>query len=335
MGKVYVSDVLEHILDAQQTRDSVRRFSGVILCRVPEAARSELERRLHYIGGKCMGYPVIWLVEHSLELSRDEFDERLEQAAGPLLISLTTSITDDFMDGDEEMTPGHMMLVYLLLFEALRRPHWFNGQQEALYINQIYPLITSFVDEGKNIGDIISDNLLHHRAMRAGRRIGAFHETIAYAMAVGVVEPERLREMIRIAGRFGDWCSHLDDIFDIETDIENGSNITLPIYWLRCSDKRIKKAIDNRRVDLCAPLIRSTSFLSRLTDESCRMLTDIAVDAKTSGFTVLSHQLEQATERLPTVIRDYRKRVVENWMTSFDRISSTTLKKQPDAETDY
>lgn len=79
MTVVYVSDVLETVLDAGKTRAAVRNHCKVILRGVPQLPETELEDCLHYIAGKCMGYPAIWLVEQALDLNEEDIGSVIDR----------------------------------------------------------------------------------------------------------------------------------------------------------------------------------------------------------------------------------------------------------------
>ncbi|GGX66726.1 hypothetical protein GCM10007385_39730 [Tateyamaria omphalii] len=309
MTVVYVSDVLERVLDAGKTRAAVRNHCKVILRGVPQLPETELEDCLHYIAGKCMGYPAIWLVEQALDLNEEDIGSVIDRASGPLFISLTTSVTDDFLDGDERMSPGHMMLVYLLIFEALRRPQWFFGRQEDVFLREVYPLIPGFVNEGKPQPEPQTLARLKRMAQAGERRIGAFHETIAHAMTCDRLSPERCNDLVRLAGKFGDWCAQLDDIFDIEVDIEAGANTTRPIALLQGRHARLARAIAARDVSACGTAIQAEDFQSELIAAARERLLDLRDQSEQAGYKRLSDRLTAASERVEGAIRATRRKI--------------------------
>lgn len=306
MTVVYVSDVLEGILEASAIRTTVRQHCRTILHGVPSSCVDELDNQLHYIAGKCMGYPAIWLVAEALELDGSNLTEALEDASGPLFISLTTSITDDFLDGDDKMTPGHMMLVYLMIFESLRRARWFAGDQEAIYLREVYPLIPGFMTEGKPPERPHSIERLEQNARAGERRIGAFHATIANAMISNRLPPRRKDELVNLSKAFGDWCAYIDDILDIEVDICAGANATLPIVQLQKRHGRLAHALASRDVSSCREAITAEDFRNDLISTARRRLANLAGVAADAGFTHLSRRMHHAAQRVEHAVWEKR-----------------------------
>ena len=116
-GHRYVSDVLEGLLDAEETRAVVRAYCIRFLDALPDPLHAQLEAAATYVGGECMGYPAIWFLER---LFADELtiEEILDRCRVTLCISLTTSIVDDLADGDEPIGSAYLAYLYVLIGEA-------------------------------------------------------------------------------------------------------------------------------------------------------------------------------------------------------------------------
>jgi len=304
---LYVSDVLEGVLDCRDIRTLVRNQCSRVLDGLHADIASNLAVPLHYVAGKCMGYPAVWLSSVALGLTIEQTRQRLAAFPGPLYVSLTTSIADDFLDGDENVRPAHMMVLYMLLFSALREQTWFAGDIDRLYREKVYPLIAGFVAEqplwrtdpaGPDV----------HEVAKAGRRIGAFFETIALGMARDE-PPARRAALVALAGAFGDWCSDLDDIVDIEIDIRQGDTLTYPIFALMQAGEAPRAAVLARDAAACENVITDPGFISGLAERQAGKLRTIADRAEECGFDLLARSLERSASILPDRIVALRAQV--------------------------
>jgi len=286
----YVSDLLSDLLGAEETRRLVREQCEIILQDVPPETAGKLRAPLDYISGKCMGFPAAWLVTTALGLGPGEMAERLRRQPGPLFVSLTTSIADDFIDSDPNIGSAHMMLLYLFMFSSLRHPHWFEGELLQSYQRHIYPLVGAFVGDAP-FGQAVPAEKLERQAEASGQRIGNFFETIVRALTLD--DPLPVRDQLSAIGRaFGNWCSYLDDVVDVERDIESGDTVTYPLFLLTGRSPALARAVANRDVDACRPELASEWFVAALASRHARHLNDICATARRSDFDRLADRLE-------------------------------------------
>ncbi len=309
MAEIYVSDVLEELTNSSNIRGIVRKQCESILKDVPLSVVAELQKIVTYASGKCMGYPSIWLSQKALALSDNKVVEMLLRQPGPIYISLTTSIADDFIDKDESVDPSYMMVFYLFVFNALRQPLWFSGAIEAKYKQEVYPLIESFVSSSKSFTDIGSTSH-KSKAEKAGRRIGAFHETVALEFSNQLVAgKEQRNNLCFIAGKFGEWCSYFDDMLDVEVDIEGGDIFSLPIYYICNESKELAEAVKGRNIYPCMEFIASDRFITILTECCLDQLMSLKVYANQFGFNGLAKEFDHVMDRAPAIISKNRLRL--------------------------
>ncbi len=301
----YVSDLLSQLIDAEEVREIVRRQCGYILFDVPKETADQLREPLSYISGKCMGYPAIWFASTALELEHDDIVHRLSKQPGPLYISLTTSIADDFIDRDENIKSVHMMLLYLFVFSSLRHPHWFNGQILEAYQRLIYPLVGAFVGEDHTRAHLQIEELERH-AERSGWRIGNFFDTIIRGFMAD--DSPEFRSTVADLGRdFGNWCSHLDDIVDVERDILSGDTFTYPMFLLTRHSSELAQAVDNRDLSRCIDAIRADWFVNALEKHHVDRISELQAKAGMAGLSQLADRLGHVKSRLPQVISAIRR----------------------------
>ena len=301
----YVSDLLAELIGADSARQAVRRQCQTILVDVPTKTAQRLRAPLDYIAGKCMGYPAVWLTKTALGLSDQAIADRLQREPGPLYISLTTSIADDFIDHDENITSAHMMLLYLFVFSSLRHPHWFSGELLQAYQRLIYPLIGAFVgDRPSMLG--LSCGALVARAERSSWRIGNFFETIVRGLTVD--EACETRSSLADIGRaFGNWCSHLDDVVDVERDVTSGDTFTYPLFLLASHSPRLAKAVHEGDLGSCVQAIGEDWFTARLVKRHEAYVAELRQMAETAGFHRLAGEFAALQSRLPPLIAAIRE----------------------------
>lgn len=305
MAIFYVSDLLADLIGAEMVRDIVRNHCAAILVDVPEKTAERLRAPLHYIAGKCMGYPAVWIASTALDLTPEAIVDRLRCQPGPLYISLTTSIADDFIDKDENITAAHMMLLYLFMFSALRHPHWFSGELLATYQRLIYPLIGAFVGDPP-LAETGTRVEMELRAERSSWRIGNFFETIVRALTID--DREETRSAVAEVGRvFGNWCSHLDDVVDVERDVLSGDTFTYPLFLLTEHSPALARAVRNRDLDSCLGAIGADWFIDMLIERHERHLAELRGMADAAGFHRLGCEFERLRARIPPLIAAIRQ----------------------------
>jgi hypothetical protein len=211
---VFVSDVLESVVDMREIRALVRARCQKLTADLPPAIAGPISDSAVFFGGKCMGYPAVWFVHRALDLDVRQTSHLLDGAWTSLCISLSTSITDDLMDGDTDVSGEALMFLYVLLFKALEQADW-NQDGLGHYIYQrSVELMPLFVHH---------DRARLANPPRRGDRIGHFHRMIAYDMLRRVdLGPDRRDALVELAGKFGHLCADLDDVLDLEIDVLNG-----------------------------------------------------------------------------------------------------------------
>lgn len=305
MAIYYVSDLLSNLIGAEDVRNIVRKQCETVLIDVPPSTADRLREPLYYIAGKCMGYPAVWITSVALNLNSEQLAERIALQPGPLYISLTTSIADDFIDKDSNVNAAHMMLLYLFVFSSLRHPHWFNGEMLESYRKNVYPLIGAFVGDHP-LTNALSSTEMAASAERSGLRIGHFFETIVRGLSYK--DPEDVHIALCNIGRsFGNWCSHLDDVVDIEQDIIGGDSFTYPIFLLSNHSSQLRTAVQRKDLDACLEAIDSPWFLDAITAYHQRYLARLGEQAQSAGFDALSGKLSLIAERIAETIGEIRK----------------------------
>src|SRR5579863_4253090 len=122
---LYVSDVLESLLDASSVRSAVRDHCVGLLASLDPALRRRLAPHAWYVGGKCMGYPAVWLLRQFFGPQAVSLDALIARAEPALSVSLTTTIVDDLFDGDETIPAEYVAVLYVLIAKSAfgARPH--------------------------------------------------------------------------------------------------------------------------------------------------------------------------------------------------------------------
>lgn len=292
---LYVSDILEEMLNASSVRNITREVTFKIIGRL----HPKLDVITEYIGGKCMGYPSIWFVQKALQLNDADLDRLLMNNHSALFISLSTSIGDDLVDKDENTNIGHLALLYLLLFKGL-------ANQNAGKVNEII-----YQSGLKVMMGMLDSNLEHdfsHDEMEGiGNKIGLFHKTICFEMLANLGELDIDKEaLLSLSGKFGCWCSELDDFIDIERDIESGQYFTRPVLTLLSSGTEVKRAVLEKNYQLTNDIIKSEAFLNRNINTLVYRLQVIAQDAYKHGFNELGLTLDSILSTLPGKLYEIR-----------------------------
>ncbi len=219
-GHRYVSDVLEGLLDAEETRAVVRAYCIRFLDALPDPLHAQLEAAATYVGGKCMGYPAIWFLER---LFADELtiEEILDRCRVTLCISLTTSIVDDLADGDEPIGSAYLAYLYVLIGEAALH----GRRDDPIARDRLYRALDICLNPGAStLSDAID---------RRGKRIGSFFAMIAGEVLDGLWPPDRVRVALSTIDRFGEICAHVDDWMDAERDLARGISENTTLLLLR------------------------------------------------------------------------------------------------------
>jgi len=317
VARIYVSEVIEGLIDGTAIRSVVRAQCQKVLRDLPGSVADKLQKHLHYSAGKCMGYPAVWFVQQALEKSVEQTASLLAEMPAPLYVSLTTSIADDFLDRDPNVDAGHMMLLYMFMFEALSEQHWFHGEQRREWLDRVFPLVGAFVAPQDPFSTVDIRDVVES----SGRRIGAFFEVIAYSLT-GAVSGERRREIVELAGKFGDWCSHLDDIVDIEIDLLDGAHLTFPVWAIAQHSDAHRQAVGARDLGGCASLIASTEFVESLIDKQLERLKELKDRAEAANLHLLAHCFERMRARTPEAIYAVRSKPQSIRLTAPARIEA-------------
>jgi hypothetical protein len=217
---LYASDVLEPLLEATATRNAVRDHCARALERLAPKLVHRLREGARHIGGKCMGYPAIWLLQLVLEPRGVPLATIIERSEPALSLSLTTSIVDDLMDGDAPIDEEHVAMLYLLMgriaFGARRVA---DARIEHEFLSQALEVCAG--PDGPAADD------------RRGDRIGHFFRMIAAGPALASLQASQASMLIEATGRFGRFCAHLDDWIDLESDRELGETSNVALRMLR------------------------------------------------------------------------------------------------------
>lgn len=215
----YVSDILAELLDAEEVRRLVRAEIGGAISDLPSDVRRRLAPLGGYYGGKCMGFPAIWLLKHALGLDRDACATLIHDHRAVLWLCLTTSIADDIIDGDEAVSREHMCLWYQLVFEALAANQWTRGGFDRAAGRVIGTVMREFLCSNSPREDLTTTDRIRTR----GNRIGRFHGLIARSVVNSIAVPRTYgNTIVETAEKFGVWCAHLDDLLDVYRDRQGG-----------------------------------------------------------------------------------------------------------------
>jgi hypothetical protein len=227
-GGRYVSDVLEGLLVASETRAALRAYCVAMLDDVAQPLSSQLESIAAYVGGKCMGYPAVWFLECLLAETGTTRQAILERAGATIAVSLSTSIVDDLADGDEPFSSAYLAFLYVLIGRAA----FVDCAPDARASSELYRALEICLNPHASIA---SDAIV-----RRGERIGAFFRLIAGSVLDGVWPEERVRVAVAATGAFGEICAHIDDWMDAERDFARGveDNVVLALLRERVSPQR-------------------------------------------------------------------------------------------------
>lgn len=296
---IYVSDLLEDILNASRVRDLAREITFEVI----GSLHPELDKITAYIGGKCMGYPSLWLIKNALNINLEDFKEHLKKNYSALFVSLSTSIGDDLVDNDEDTNIGHLGLFYLLLFNGLTSSP--NAKvNKVIYENGIHVMKNMLNDE--SIIDLSMKDV-DLEIERFGLKIGLFHKMIAYEFLNTYDNDADHEFLLKLSEDFGCWCSEVDDFIDIERDVENKQYFTRPVIQLIKRDESSKTAVLENNLITLKPIIDSNKYVSLNVDLLVHKMKDMTEALEKKGFLVLSSKLRKILLNLPSKLFKARK----------------------------
>ncbi len=223
-----MSDILEGLLGASETRAALRAHCVAMLDDVPQPLSSQLQTVAQYVGGKCMAYPAVWFLERVLAETGVTRDAILERARTTIAVSLSTSIVDDLADGDEPLSSAYLAFLYVLIGHAA----FVDCAPDARASSELYRALDICLNPH---APIASDAVV-----RRGERIGAFFRLVASSVLEGVWPEERARVAVAATGAFGEICAHVDDWMDAERDFARGvdDNVVLALLRERLAPQR-------------------------------------------------------------------------------------------------
>jgi hypothetical protein len=289
---LYVSDILEKILDASTVRQITRNVTISLIGKL----HPKLDSITEYIGGKCMGYPSIWFIQKALKLSDRQVENLLMKHYSSLFISLSTSIGDDLVDKDEDTHIGHLGLLYLLLmkgFSARKDPR----VDDTIYQNGIAVMMDML---NSRIGSNIDTE-------KIGNKIGLFYRMICFELCTAVDDGHVNKPaLLNLATKFGCWCSEVDDFMDIEKDIEAGQYFTRPVLSLINQGEIMKRAVLEKDYAVTNQMIDSPEFVDESIAGLVSRLQIIALDAHGNDFKSLANALFGLLPALPQNLREIR-----------------------------
>jgi hypothetical protein len=232
---LYASDVLEPLLEAAAARSAVREHCARLIGSLEPELQQRLGPATRYVGGKCMGYPAIWLLQRVLEPHGVPLPTIVELSEPALSVSLTTSIVDDLMDRDEAIDEEYVAILYVLMTHASFAPSAgcaTAGAQRAFLGKALE------VCSGSGDGEDADE--------RRGDRIGHFFRMIASGQAFASLPDGEAHVLIEATGRFGGFCAHLDDWIDHERDQERGVHGNVALRMLQ---RMRKTPTSSRRIN--------------------------------------------------------------------------------------
>jgi hypothetical protein len=273
----YASDFLEPLLAAGDVRAAVRQHCTALLDSLDPDLRVRLSSQALYVGGKCMGYPAVWLLERILKPKGVDLATIIEQAEPALCVSLTTSIVDDLVDGDEQISADYVAFLYVLIAYAA-----FGQKRTSRPLPEQSALLQRALDV------CINPARGGPSTERRGNRIGHFFRMVAVGPARANLSPASAEAAVEAVGMFGEVCGHVDDWIDLEADYERGERGNVAVSLL--SDLRKThtngKRIDSAEMDIVA---------ARMNDFIVGRLRSIQV-------LLTDHRMAHAAESLDAVI---------------------------------
>jgi len=282
-GQRYVSDVLEGLLDASETRAAMRAHCIGLLRELPPKMRLELEPVAAYVGGKCMGYPAIWFLELLLRDRGIARNEIVRRAGTTFALSLSTSIVDDLADDDETLGSEYLAFLYVLLGQRLfAERHADTDSLHALY-HALDVCLNPTAERGA------------YSEARRGDRIGAFYGLIAARVLDGVFSPEQASAAVEAITQFGEACAHIDDWMDLERDFTHDVRENVLLVMLR--DRLAPKQL------VAADILRHRAWLrNEIGVLLTKRMAEIAATLKPLPAEKLGDALGSVVLRLPAAL---------------------------------
>lgn len=300
---VYVSDFLESLLDAEPERALVRDITDSTIGQMP----NEIGRLAHYYGGKCMGYPAVWLLKHALDIEDQKLLEVAASCKASIFLSLTTSIVDDWLDKDVEVTVAPVSLMYMLMVGGLGdlNSKNFPSERALQRLREITEHLLR-VERSASLDYQEKLALCNELAKEAGIKIGHFHELIANEFCNAMsVHNNKAHALRNIANKFGCWCAFLDDVIDLRPDFEAGNWVSIPALDLAT---RLQNDCGERVYSMAhTTQLESLSFdcQAQMIDRASLQLKDLGTEAVEMGFINLGGELASVEARLPDYLEEF------------------------------
>ena len=299
----YVSDALENLFPVSAVRHMLRRFVEHQIKIVSPMSARRLHRVAHHYGGKCMAFPALWILQHSFRLSLSAVYSALLSNPFPVVLSLSTSIMDDFLDGEINGPSESLMLCYALLLSA----RCTSASNYRDIDDLIIPLVDTFLADPTDNG-ASSVAAIVRAESSLSLRIGNFHRLIARELYRQVRPKEVTIEAAeRLAGALGDWCSRLDDVLDLPIDLRQGQRTNFPLKVL-CSHGLLSVG-EIHTLPSSSLLLRAAAASHLIVSALCADLKQLVVENDLARWPHLQSAFVVGGERLPALLQ----RWCENW----------------------
>lgn len=302
---MFVSDILEPLLGASDVRGIVRSACLTALEHLPPQIAARMEPLTGFIGGKCMAYPAVWIVGELTTAPLGDLRLALTRAPMSTALALSTSITDDLVDGDQKTSHEHVVLLYMLILQALDAGGWQSGQHRQATLRWFAEIVADFLGEGDAMraGPWAYDRDKHRRR---GRRIGHFHRMIAAELLSQLgADPALVEAGTEIAGDFGAWCADLDDVLDAEVDLLQGAFGNVMVSMLLDLWPDMAGAVESASplavARLCSPAVTERTVVHMIAEAAA-----IARRCRNIGSARLADRLDRLCTVLPDRIRELR-----------------------------
>lgn len=281
-GARYVSDALEILLGAGDTRRAVRAFAVRLLDAAPPALASQLVPVAQYVGGKCMGYPAIWFLEQLIDREDCDANHVIQRCRGSLCMSLSTSIVDDLADRDEDADSAYLAYLYILLGEAA-----FGQRANPTALQHLH----------RAVDVCLNPAMREEKHAGRGDRIGAFYAMIAADVLNDLWSHERAAIGIDTARAFGEICAHLDDWMDAERDLARGTmgNVALTLLREHLEGRILAPSALLQYGDTVDELMGS--LLASCIEATAAMLASIQASRAAEAMTRLADALQRTEAR--------------------------------------